>query len=318
MRIDSSSGAILWAKKFGQKNYKYQQIIKTIIYNDSIIWSVYRLIYYSANGQEIINTSIVRMSSNGIILQIMSVWNIYHDPQFEINSFDIVSETEIMIISSSNTTHNTGSFDIGISLISSNFTCEWHYTWDVNNYNDIPKEIIIHNNYTYITSYNDVKSSIYFIKSDQQNHNNKALKSYDIYNSKIFYYSLIIRHCGFQNNLMLTSTQFDTTPSPGFQIFLNDIANNLTLVSSVKILYTYESALLSIKFISSSQISVIEMHSDHNSPVVTNYYIYRHLINIDQNGAIQDVSTSMHINKLEFFTSKYAYILPSSNGYYLI
>ena len=143
----------------------------------------------------------MRMSSNGTILQIMSVWNIYHDPQFEINSFDVVSETEIMIISSSNTTHNTGSFDIGISLISSNFICEWYYTWDVNNYNDIPNEIIIHNNYTYITSYNDDKSSIYFIIFDQQNHKNKALKSYDIYDSTIFYYSLFIRHCGFQNNL---------------------------------------------------------------------------------------------------------------------
>ena len=119
---------------------------------------------------------------------------------------------------------------------------------------------------------------------------------------------------------MLTSTQFRATPSPGFQIFLNDISNNLTLVSSVKILYADESSLLSIKFISSSQISAIEMHRDKDSPVVTNYYIYRHLINIDLNGAIQDVSTSMHTNKLEFFTTKYvyAYILPSLNGYYLI
>ena len=119
----------------------------------------------------------------------MSVWNIYHDPKFEINSFDVISETEIIIISSSNTTHNTGLYDIGVSLISSNFTCEWYYSWDVNKYNDVPTDIMIYSNYSYIISYDSINMVIYFIKFDHSNQKLKVLKCYNIFDSSISYIS---------------------------------------------------------------------------------------------------------------------------------
>ena len=178
MRIDSANGNIIWAKKFGQKKFDSQQVVKSVIYNDTIIWTVSRLITRNLNTDGVIDSSIARISSDGDLLQFMSVWTVFLDPQFEINNFYVFSNTEIIIISASNSTYGTGISDIGISKILSNISWEWHYTLDINNYNDKPKDIIIYDNYTYILSYNDLYTVVYFLKF---NHIIQKLIDFKIY-----------------------------------------------------------------------------------------------------------------------------------------